>query len=128
MELERPTGRPVSGGIRWRSPLEAMGRGSGVGSMVVEASDGSVDERARFLGRFADTMRVVQPLDGAGLGAIFGRDHVVHVAVAKGRLAETLVIETARYAGVSGQAVAMAVKNEHPAPPGDGDLDMQAGK
>jgi hypothetical protein len=30
-ELERPVGRPVEGGIRWRSPLEAMGRGVGVG-------------------------------------------------------------------------------------------------
>ena len=39
-------------------------------------------------------------LPAAALGAVFGRDHVVHVAVAPGRLAEALRIETTRLAGV----------------------------
>ncbi len=121
--LARRAGQAVCGFQKAREWLSA-----GRAGLVIEALDGSVDERARFLGRFAETMRVVQPLDGATLGTIFGRDHVVHVVVAKGRLAEMLVIETARYAGVSGQAVAIQAKTEHPARPGDGDLDMQAGK
>jgi uncharacterized protein len=34
------------------------------------------------------------------LGRMFGRDHVVHVAVAPGRLAERLTIEAARLGGL----------------------------
>ncbi len=123
--LARRAGQVVCGFQKAREWLQA-----GRAGLVIEASDGSVDERARFLGRYAETMRVVQPLDGATLGAIFGRDHVVHVVVAKGRLAETLAVETARYAGVSSPAHApdSAIKTKHPAPPGGKDLDMQAGK
>ena len=43
------------------------------------------------------------PLSAAALGAVFGRDHVVHVAVAQGRLAEGLDIECNRLLGVAGQ-------------------------
>ncbi len=32
---------------------------------------------------------VLTPLPAAALGAVFGRDHVVHVAVAPGELAES---------------------------------------
>ncbi len=45
---------------------------------------------------------MVRPLDGAALGAVFGRDHVVHVAVAQGRLAEALKAEAVRLAGMAG--------------------------
>lgn len=48
-------------------------------------------------------VRVATPLDAARLGAVFGRDHVVHVAVAAGRLAEMLAIETERLSGVTGR-------------------------
>ncbi len=48
-------------------------------------------------------MRVATPLDAARLGAVFGRDHVVHVAVAAGRLAERLAIETERLSGITGR-------------------------
>jgi hypothetical protein len=37
------------------------------------------------------------------LGAVFGRDHTVHVAVAAGRLAEALRNDVERLSGVSGQ-------------------------
>lgn len=121
--LARRAGQVVCGFQKAREWLTA-----GRAGLVIEASDGSVDERARFLGRFAETMRVVQPLDAATLGAVFGRDHVVHVVVAKGRLAEMLAMEAARYAGISAEIVATTKKTKHPAPPGDSDLDMQAGK
>jgi hypothetical protein len=34
------------------------------------------------------------------LGAVFGRDHVVHVAIAPGRLAAAIEIETERLTGL----------------------------
>ncbi len=45
-------------------------------------------------------MAALAPLDAAALGRVFGRDHVVHVAVATGRLAEALAAETARLKGL----------------------------
>jgi len=67
---------------------------------VVQAADGSPEERARFLGNRA--VRVVAALPAATLGRIFGRDHVVHVAISGGRLARMIEIEAARLAGVAG--------------------------
>jgi predicted RNA-binding protein YlxR (DUF448 family) len=98
--LARRAGQAVSGFAKAREWLAA-----GRAALVVQASDGSPDERARFLGARAGgskaaTMPVVTPLDGAALGAVFGREHVVHVAVAPGRLAERLTSEAARLAGV----------------------------
>ena len=63
---------------------------SGRAGLVLQASDGSAEERARFLSGWRRTARigrivpVLAPLDAAALGAVFGRDHVVHVAVAPG--------------------------------------------
>ncbi len=140
----RRAGEAVAGFTKAREWLV-----SGRAVLVLEASDGSVDERARLLSGVAWTMagaavavpdrlseggdaagepfgdgagdgrprdggsarrgsraravRVATPLDAARLGAVFGRDHVVHVAVAAGRLAEMLAIETERLSGVTGR-------------------------
>jgi predicted RNA-binding protein YlxR (DUF448 family) len=102
--LARRAGQAVSGFSKAREWLAA-----GRAALVVQASDGSPDERARFLGGNAGRVAAVAPLDGAALGAIFGRDHVVHVAVAPGRLAERLAIEAERLAGLRG-AVDLASK------------------
>jgi hypothetical protein len=67
---------------------------------VVQASDGSEEECHRFLSG-AREITVVRPVSAAELGAVFGRDHVVHVAITPGRLAEMLIADTARLAGVS---------------------------
>jgi predicted RNA-binding protein YlxR (DUF448 family) len=93
--LARRAGQAVSGFAKAREWL-AGGRAA----VVVQASDGSPDERARCLGGNAGKLPVLTPLDGATLGAIFGRDHAVHVAVAPGRLAERLMVEAARLAGL----------------------------
>ena len=69
--------------------------------LVVQAADGSRDERMRFLG--GKDVSVATPLSGAALGAVFSRDHVVHVVIAHGRLAEALNIETHRLSGIAGQ-------------------------
>lgn len=70
---------------------------SGRAALIVQASDGSAEERGRFLG--GRDVAVVTPLDGAALGAVFGRDRAVHVAIAEGRLAEAIGIDAERLAG-----------------------------
>ncbi len=91
--LARRAGQAVAGYGKAREWLE-----KGLASLVVQAADGSVDERSRFLGPWSGP--VVSPLDGAALGAVFGRDQTVHVAVAEGRLAERIRIESERLSGL----------------------------
>lgn len=93
--LARRAGQAVFGFTKAREWLDA-----GRAGVVVQASDGSPEERQRFLGGWAGRVPVVTPLDGARLGGIFGRDHVVHVVVLRGRLAERLHAEAERLAGV----------------------------
>ena len=94
--LARRAGQAVCGFQKAREWLVA-----GRAGLVVQAADGSRDERMRFLS--GANVAVAAPLPGAALGAVFNRDHVVHVAVARGRLAEALDIETHRLSGVAGQ-------------------------
>jgi hypothetical protein len=92
--LARRAGQAVAGFVKAREYLA-----SGRAALVVQARDGSAEERQRFLGGWSGP--VVTPLDGARLGAVFGREHAVHVAVAAGRLAETLRREAGRLAGLN---------------------------
>ena len=119
--LARRAGQAI-GGFAKAKEWMAAGR---VG-VVVQAKDGSAQERARFVGA-ARTLAVITPLDGASLGAIFGREHAVHVVVAPGRLAERLRVEAARLAGLLGEN---PLAGENPtdmttpaAPPRDGMQD-----
>jgi predicted RNA-binding protein YlxR (DUF448 family) len=112
--LARRAGQAVCGFQKAREWLTSNRAG-----LVLQASDGSVDERARFLSGVtaADpagagdarpdkgapnkgAILVGSPLSAAALGAVFGRDHVVHVVVAPGRLAEALTNEIARLSGL----------------------------
>jgi predicted RNA-binding protein YlxR (DUF448 family) len=94
--LTRRAGQAVFGFARGREWLAGHRAG-----MIVQAHDGSADERARFLSGLKD-VPAAAPLSAEQLGAVFGRDHVVHVVIAPGRLAEALKIETARLAGIAG--------------------------
>lgn len=69
-------------------------------ALLMQASDGSPAERERLLGN--RELPVYTPLDGAELGAVFGRERAVHVAVLPGRLAAALQVEAARLAGFQG--------------------------
>jgi uncharacterized protein len=105
--LARRAGQAVAGFAKAREWLS-----SGRAALVIQAADGSAEERQRFLGRWQGP--VVAPLDGTRLGSVFGREHAVHVAVAAGRLAETLQCDASRLAGVSGagQLSHVAGRNE----------------
>ena len=94
--LARRAGQAVAGFEKAREWIVA-----GRAGLVVQASDGSEDERRRVLSGAAG-LPVAWPLDGAALGSVFGRERAVHVAVASGRLATLVLIEIERLAGVSG--------------------------
>jgi predicted RNA-binding protein YlxR (DUF448 family) len=93
--LARRAGQAVAGFEKAREWLR-----TGRARLILQASDGSAAERARFLGGAGDQLPVLDPLPAAVLGRVFGRDHVVHVAVAPGRLGERLAIEATRYEGL----------------------------
>jgi predicted RNA-binding protein YlxR (DUF448 family) len=92
--LTRRAGQAVCGFQKAREWLQA-----GRVGLVVQACDGSGEERARLLSGHP-AIKVLTPLSAAVLGAVFGRDHVVHVAIAPGRLATALEIETERLTGL----------------------------
>ena len=95
--LARRAGQAVSGFQKARDWLQA-----GKVALVIQAVDGSQEERARFLSGVKD-VPVATPLLAEALGAVFTRNYAVHAVVAHGRLAETLTIETTRLAGIAGQ-------------------------
>lgn len=111
----RRAGQAVSG---WQAAREWLQAGR-VG-LVVQAADGSVAERERLVG--LRQVPVVAPLSAAELGALFGRDRAVHVAIAPGRLAESIAAEAARLAGV-----AAARPDQGGAPPRAAQGDPDAG-
>lgn len=103
--LSRRAGQAVAGFDKAREWLR-----SGRARLVVQAADGSAAERARLLS--GTTLPVFSPLPGAALGRVFGRDYVVHVAIAPGKLAESLRIEAERLAGLTGTGQNTAPRNE----------------
>lgn len=115
--LARRAGQAVSGFERAREWL-----GAGRAALVIEAADGSPEERVRFLGRHAagaGGVAVIAPLPAARLGAIFGRERAVHVAVAPGRLAQRLLADAGRLAGLQ-DGPAAAGATDRPAGGADG--------
>jgi hypothetical protein len=97
--LARRAGQAVAGFDRAREWLR-----TGRGTLILQASDGSADERARFLSGAREGISVFAPLPAAVLGRVFGRDHVVHVAIAPGRLNERLGMEAGRLEGLRRKA------------------------
>ena len=90
--LARRAGQAVAG---WQAVREwrAVDRIA----LLVQAKDGSAAERERLSG---GGMAAIAPLSAAELGRVFGRDHIVHVAVAPGRLAEAIRSEAGRLSGL----------------------------
>jgi predicted RNA-binding protein YlxR (DUF448 family) len=69
--------------------------------VLIAASDGAADGRAKIRA-LAPTLPMVDVLTAEELGAAIGREHIVHAVVAKGRLAERLLLDARRLRGVRG--------------------------
>jgi hypothetical protein len=97
----RRAGQTVAGFEKAREWLR-----TGQAGLVVQASDGSAEERRRCLSSARGPVPVHLPLTAAALGAVFGRDHAVHVVVAPGALADRIGIECLRLAGLAPEPAA----------------------
>jgi hypothetical protein len=93
--LARRAGQAIAGFEKARDWMRSHPTG-----LVLQAADGSEAERARFRSAVPDTVPVLTPLTGADLGRVFGHENVVHVAIAPGRLAASIAMETGRLAGL----------------------------
>jgi uncharacterized protein len=71
----------------------------GAAAVLLAARDGSEDQRRKMRGP-AGPIAVVDALSGDELGAAYGRDRVVHGALAPGKLATSLTHEARRLEGV----------------------------
>ncbi|HXZ02050.1 MAG TPA: RNA-binding protein [Stellaceae bacterium] len=74
----------------------ALARGKA--AVLLAAADGAADGRGK-LRALAPELPVVEQLTGAELGVAFGREHVVHAALAPGPIARALMADAARLAG-----------------------------
>ena len=99
--LARRAGSAVGGYEKVKERLAA-----GQCALLIEAADGSVAEQARL--RQHHAVPVVRPLTAVRLGAAFGRERVMHVAIGPGKLAGMIATEAARCAGVASAVVAGA--------------------
>ncbi len=103
--LARRSGQAIAGYEKVRAEIQG-----GRAKVVIEAADAGADGvskiRALALGLASGGKRrpeFVGCFDAHHLGAVFGRDAVVHAVLAPGALAESFVREAARYAGISGR-------------------------
>jgi len=71
----------------------------GVGGLLVAASDGAAGGRRKVAG-VAPEVPVVDALTGDELGLVMGRERIVHALVEPGGLADRLVRELGRLAGL----------------------------
>ena len=94
----RRAGQAVSGFTKAREWLD-----DGRAGLVVQAADGSEDECRRLLGGHAGRVPSIRVLDSSRLGALFGREQTVHVALSAGRLATGVRVEADRLAGLVGE-------------------------
>ena len=91
--MARRSGRAIAGNEKVRAEIIA-----GRAGVVLEASDGAADGVSRMRA-LASGLPVVDLLDSAELGSVFGRETTVHGVVAPGVLARNLVEQAAFLAG-----------------------------
>lgn len=95
--MARRAGEALCGFEKVRAALAADRVG-----VLVTAADGSADGK-RKLGILPPGLVTVDLLDGLELGSVFGRDRVVHAAIAKGRICDRLSMQARRLAGFRDQ-------------------------
>lgn len=84
--------------------------------LLLFALDGAPDAR-RKLGALGRELPLARVLTAAELGAVFGRDHVVHAALRRGPLAARVLAEAGRIAGFRAAAeVEPALPSASPRP------------
>jgi uncharacterized protein len=91
--LARRAGKAVMGFAKVQAALAA-----GKVAVLVAAADGADDGRGKLRG-LAPTLPLVDCLTSAELGGAFGREYVVHAALAPGSLAVAFVADAGRLAG-----------------------------
>jgi uncharacterized protein len=91
--LARRAGQAVMGFAKVEAALAA-----GKAAVLVAAADGAADGRSK-LRALAPGLPLVGLFTAAELGAAFGREHIVHAALAPGRIAQAFVADAARLAG-----------------------------
>jgi predicted RNA-binding protein YlxR (DUF448 family) len=94
--LARRAGQGLSGYDKVRAELKA-----GRGAVLLAAQDGARDGISKIC-VLAPRLPVVTLFTSAELGQAFGRDHTVHGVILPGKLAQRLLVEAMRLAGLVG--------------------------
>jgi uncharacterized protein len=97
--LARRAGQAICGFEKVRDALR-----NGRVRVLLAAADGAADGRDK-LKALAGELPILAPFTGTELSAALGRENVVHAALAPGRLAERLIVESARLAGLRADKV-----------------------
>lgn len=113
VSLARKGGLAVPGFEKVKDALAAAGGGMGRGAwrrvrVLLQASDGSERGKAKLW--TPEGARYFSVLTGAELGQAFGRESVIHAALASGALADRVVEEAAKLRGL---------RDSEPEPGGD---------
>ncbi|WP_247886784.1 RNA-binding protein [Azospirillum sp. SYSU D00513] len=98
--LARRAGQALAGYDKVREALKhnQVAR-AGAPALLLEARDGSPDQRGKIRA-LAPRLPVVDLFDSAAIAAAMGREHAVHVVIARGRLADGLARDVARLKGL----------------------------
>lgn len=103
VSLAKKGGEAVAGFEKVKEALAAAGEGGGRGAwrrvrVLLQASDGSERGKAKLW--TPEGARYFSVLTGAELGHAFGRESVIHAALASGALANRVVEEAAKLRGL----------------------------
>lgn len=100
--LANRAGQAVAGYEKVREALRQrrVGR-AGAPGLLVEAADGSLDQRGKVTA-LAPDLPVVDRFPANLLAGALGREHAVHAVLARGRLADAVLRDSARLAGLEG--------------------------
>ena len=90
MGLARRSGQAVAGFEKVRGYLR-----SGKGAVLLSASEAAAGDRGK-LAALSPGSAAVDLFDGAELGSVFSRDHVVHAVIGRGGIADRFLANAAR--------------------------------
>jgi predicted RNA-binding protein YlxR (DUF448 family) len=96
--LARRAGSAICGFDKVRARLRAAGSGGGAVGLLLQACDGSVDQRAK-LAALAGDAPAMAVLTGSELGLAFGRESVIHASFDVGGATDAVIREALRAAG-----------------------------